>query len=229
MTNDVYKEIVSKKDSPYFIAEIGINHNGDFDLAKKMILAAKESGADCVKFQSLKASKYISSLAQKAPYQINETKFKSKSQLEIIKDCEININDIKKLKMFCKKIKIDFLSTPFEIYSLKELIKIGEKTIKVSSCNLTNIPFIKEISKYKVNVLLSTGMSTLNEVLESSNILKQKNLNVGIFQCTSNYPCKFENSNLNVINTYKKIFGRPVGFSDHTFGTLPVTVQSSKA
>ena len=227
MTNDVYKQILNKKVSPYFIAEIGINHNGDFDLAKKMILAAKESGADCVKFQSLKASKYISSLAQKAPYQINETKFKSKSQLEIIKDCEININDIKKLKMFCKKIKIDFLSTPFEIYSLKELIKIGEKTIKVSSCNLTNIPFIKEISKYKVNVLLSTGMSTLNEVLESSNILKQKNLNVGIFQCTSNYPCKFENSNLNVINTYKKIFGRPVGFSDHTFGTLPAIVASS--
>ena len=75
MTNDVYKQILNKKVSPYFIAEIGINHNGNFDLAKKMILAAKESGADCVKFQSLKASKYISSLAQKAPYQINETKF----------------------------------------------------------------------------------------------------------------------------------------------------------
>ena len=227
MTNDVYKQILNKKVSPYFIAEIGINHNGNFDLAKKMILAAKESGADCVKFQSLKASKYISSLAQKAPYQINETKFKKKSQLEIIKDCEININDIRRLKKFCKKIKIDFLSTPFEIYSLKELVKIGEKTIKVSSCNLTNIPFIKEISKYKVNVLLSTGMSTLNEVLESYNILKQKNLNVGIFQCTSNYPCKFENSNLNVINTYKKIFEGPIGFSDHTFGTLPAIVASS--
>lgn len=227
MTNDVYKEIVSKKDSPYFIAEIGINHNGDFDLAKKMILAAKESGADCVKFQSLKASKYISSLAQKAAYQKNEEKFKNKSQLEIIKDCEISITNIVKLKNFCKKIKIDFLSTPFEIYSLKELVKIGEKTIKVSSCNLTNIPFIKEITKYKLNVLLSTGMSTLNEVLESYDILKQKKLSVGIFQCTSNYPCKFENSNLNVINTYKEIFGRPVGFSDHTFGNLPALVAGS--
>ena len=227
MTNDVYKEIIRKKNSPYFIAEIGINHNGNFDLAKKMILAAKESGADCVKFQSLKASKYISSLAQKAPYQINETKFKTKSQLEIIKECEIKIYEIEKLKKFCKKIKIDFLSTPFEIFSLRELIKLGEKTIKVSSCNLTNIPFMKEISKYKVNVLLSTGMSKLDEVLESYNILKQKNLNVGIFQCTSNYPCKFENSNLNVINTYKEIFGRPIGFSDHTFGTLPAIVAGS--
>ena len=103
MTIDVYKKIVNKKDSPYFIAEIGINHNGDFDLAKKMIIAAKESGADCVKFQSLKASKYISSLAQKAPYQKNETKFKKKSQLEIIKDCEISVSDIVKLKQFVKK------------------------------------------------------------------------------------------------------------------------------
>ena len=84
MNKSIYTKILSKKNSPYFIAEIGINHNGSFDLAKKMIIAAKKSGADCVKFQSLKADKYISSLAQKAPYQTNETKFKTKSQLQII-------------------------------------------------------------------------------------------------------------------------------------------------
>ena len=100
MSNSIYNEIINKKNCPYFIAEIGINHNGSFELAKKMIIAAKNSGADCVKFQSLKADKYISSLAQKAPYQINETKFKSKSQLEIIRDCEISIQEINKLKKF---------------------------------------------------------------------------------------------------------------------------------
>ena len=227
MSKSIYNKIINKKNSPYFIAEIGINHNGSFELAKKMIIAAKNSGADCVKFQSLKAGKYISSLAQKAPYQINETKFKSKSQLQIIKDCEISIQEMIKLKNFCKKIKIDFLSTPFEIDSFRELIKIGVKTIKVSSCNLTNIPFLNEVSKFKVDVLLSTGMATLDEVLNSYKILDDKNLNVGVFQCTSNYPCKFENSNLNVIKVYKSIFGKPVGFSDHTFGTLPAIIAGS--
>ena len=107
MSKSIYNKIINKKNSPYFIAEIGINHNGSFELAKKMIISAKNS-ADCVKFQSLKAGKYISSLAQKAPYQINATKFKSKSQLQIIKDCEISIQEMIKLKNFCKKIKIDF-------------------------------------------------------------------------------------------------------------------------
>ncbi len=227
MNKSVYTKILSKKNSPYFIAEIGINHNGSFDLAKKMIIAAKNSGADCVKFQSLKADKYISSLAQKAPYQTNETKFKTKSQLQIIKDCEISIKEMIKLRNFCKKIKIDFLSTPFEIDSFRELIKIGVKTIKISSCNLTNIPFLKEVSKFNVNVLLSTGMSSLDEVITSYKILEDKKLNLGIFQCTSNYPCKFENSNLNVLKTYQSIFDGPIGFSDHTFGTLPAIVATT--
>lgn len=227
MNNSIYTKINKKKNSPYFIAEIGINHNGSFDLAKKMIIAAKNSGADCVKFQSLKADKYISSLAQKAPYQNNETKFKNKTQLQIIRDCEISINEMVKLKNFCNKIKIDFLSTPFEIDSFKELIKIGVKTIKVSSCNLTNLPFLKEVSKYNVDVLLSTGMSTLDEVLNSYKILNDKNINVGVFQCTSNYPCKFENANLNVLKVFRTIFGKPVGFSDHTFGTLPAIVAAT--
>ena len=101
------------------------------------------------------------------------------------------------------------------------------KTIKISSCNLTNIPFLKEVSKFNVNVLLSTGMSSLDEVITSYKILEDKKLNLGIFQCTSNYPCKFENSNLNVLKTYQSIFDGPIGFSDHTFGTLPAIVATT--
>lgn len=225
--NNVYNNIIKKKGSPYFIAEIGINHNGNYELAKKMVQSAKESGADCVKFQSFKAEKYISVFAQKANYQLKSKLHKSNSQLEIIKNCEFSIEKMKKIKKFCHKINIDFLCTPFEIYSFKELLGIGEKTIKISSCNLTNIPFLREVSKHKVQSLLSTGMSNFNEVVEATSIFEENKVNIGLFQCTSNYPSKFENSNLNVIDTYKKIFNYPIGFSDHNKSSLPAIVATT--
>ncbi len=198
---------------PYIIAEIGINHNGNISLAKKMIIEAKKCGANCAKFQFFNAKNLISKKAPKAPYQRSN---KKDSQLEIIEKCELSLNKIKILKNYCKKVGIDFLCTPFDIKSLKQLSKIGVKVIKVSSCNLNNIPFLKEIKKLNLSIILSTGMGTLAEVKDACKLFDKNKIIV--FQCTSNYPSEIEDSNLNVIKVYKKIFKNSVGYSDHTKG-----------
>ena len=135
--------------------------------------------------------------------------------------------DIIKLKNFCKKINIDFLCTPFEISSLRELAKLKVKAIKISSCNLTNTIFLKEVLRTKLPVILSTGMANIQEVKRAVKIFKNKT-DLIILQCTSNYPSKIENSNLNVLGTYKKIFKTPVGFSDHTEGNFAACIAVAK-
>lgn len=221
-----FKKIINHK-TPYLIAEIGINHNGNLNLAKKMVISAKKNGADCVKFQLFKSNEYISVYADKAGYQKQYKNFKNFSQYEIIKKCEFQFKEIIKLKNFCTKINIDFLCTPFEISSLKELAKLKVKAIKISSCNLTNTIFLKEVLKTKLPVILSTGMANIQEVKRAVKIFKNKT-DLIILQCTSNYPSKIENSNLNVLGTYKKIFKTPVGFSDHTEGNFAACIAVAK-
>ncbi len=206
---------ILKSTNPYVIAEIGINHNGDIHLAKEMIDAAKESGADCVKLQSFSVDKYISPSAGKADYQ-KQDQFSDKSQKEIIKSCEITLEQTSDLFDYCKKEKIDFLSTPFEVWSLRDLISLKLEAIKVSSCNLTNIPFLEELADSKLPVLLSSGMASFNEVIEAVKIFQRSKSPLLLFQCTSNYPSKPENANLRVLNTYQRVFDVPVGLSDHT-------------
>lgn len=208
------EKILSNK-NPYVIAEIGINHNGDIILAKEMIDAAHESDADCVKFQNFIVDKYISPLAGKADYQ-KQKFFSDKSQNEIIKSCEITIDQASELFSYASKKGIDFLSTPFEVWSLKGLLSLKVPAIKISSCNLTNIPFLNEAAQSGAPILLSTGMGNLEEVTRAVNIFKSTNSPLLIFQCTSNYPSDPRNANLRVIKTYKKLFEIPVGLSDHT-------------
>lgn len=215
--NNNFLRKIAKFKLPYVIAEIGINHNGDFSLAKKMILSAKKSGANCVKFQSFKAEEYISCYAPKATYQ---KKYK-KSQLELIKSCELKIETLRKLKKFARQINIDFLCTPFEIKSLKELVKIGVPAIKISSDNLNNIPFLIEVSKTKLPVLLSTGMANLKEVEKAVKIFNKTKSPLLLFQCTSNYPSSIKNSNLEVLKVFRDKFKCLVGLSDHTQSFLP--------
>ena len=209
-----------KAKTPYFIAEIGINHNGQIKLAKKMIHEAKKAGADCVKFQMFHTDNLISKNAKKAPYQ-STNKTKNMSQYEIIKKCELTIEQMLSLKKYCSKINIDFLCTPFDIRSIKELTKIKVDAFKVSSCNLTNSLFLEEIAKTKKPVILSTGMSSIQEIKSALKIFSNyKNNKIILLQCTSNYPAKIENSNLNTLLTYKKKFNLNVGFSDHTVGNI---------
>ena len=146
---------------------------------------------------------------------------KKKSQLDIIKACELDIDTVHQLKKFSKKIGIDFLCTPFEVESLRSLVSINIEAIKISSCNLTNFPFLKEAAKTKLPILLSTGMASLKEVKDAVKIFKKYKNPLLLFQCTSNYPAKIENANLSVLKTYKKLFNCPVGYSDHTSSAVP--------
>ena len=221
--NNNFLDNIAKRKFPYVIAEIGINHNGNLSLAKKMILSAKKSGANCVKFQSFIADQLISKYAPKANYQ---KKYK-KSQLELIKSCELKTESLRKLKNFAKKKNIEFLSTPFEIKSLKELIKIGVPAIKISSDNINNIPFLIEVSRTKLPVLLSTGMANMNEVEKAVKIFKKTKSPLLILQCTSNYPSSIENSNLEVLRVFKKKFKCFVGLSDHTQSSLPSIIATA--
>ena len=221
----LFNKIKNKK-YPYIIAEIGINHNGDMSLAKEMIIAAKKSGADCVKFQSFLADKYIAPYSVKAQYQKSASEFKDQSQKDIIKKCEVSTKQLIQLKKFSKDNNIDFLSTPFENTSLRSLINLKMDAIKISSCNLTNYPFLKIASKSNIPIILSTGMGNIEEVIKAVNIFKRKNCELILLQCTSNYPSKIENANLNVITTYQKLFDIPVGFSDHTTNNTAAIVAT---
>ncbi len=221
--NNNFLNNIAKRKFPYIIAEIGINHNGNLRLAKKMILSAKKSGASCVKFQSFVADKLISKYAPKANYQ---KKYKQ-SQLELIKSCEFKTESLRKLKNFAKKNNIEFLSTPFEIKSLRELVKIGVPAIKISSDNINNIPFLIEVSRTKLPVLLSTGMANMNEVGRAVRIFKKTNSPLIVLQCTSNYPSSIENSNLEVLKVFKKKFKCLVGLSDHTQSFLPSIIATA--
>lgn len=200
------------------IAEIGINHNGDLNLAKEMVSAAKKSGAHVVKFQLYDAKKYISQRSEKPSYQSADKINGSKTQYEIIKETELSIEQMLELRDYANKLDIAFLVTPFEEYSLIELAKHGFDTVKVSSDNLNNVPFLKAIAGTNISsVILSTGMGTLTEVCEAYEVLKHKDLT--IMQCTSAYPSLVAEANTSVIETYRELFGVPVGFSDHCLST----------
>ncbi|MEQ8667387.1 MAG: N-acetylneuraminate synthase family protein [Rhodospirillales bacterium] len=202
-------------DHPYMIAEIGINHNGDMNLARDMIDAAAENGADCVKFQNFVVDKYISPLAGKADYQ-QQDDVADKTQNEIIKACEITVEQAAELRDYSATKNVDFLSTPFEVWSLRGLLSIELPGIKISSCNLTNIPFLEEAAASGAPILLSTGMGSIEEVARAVGIFKAAGSPLLVFQCTSNYPSRPENANLRVIDAYRKLFDVPVGLSDHT-------------
>ncbi|MDC0476533.1 N-acetylneuraminate synthase family protein [Alphaproteobacteria bacterium] len=206
---------ITDRHYPYFIAEIGINHNGDVSLAKSMIEAAYECGADCVKFQSFIADEYISEFAQKASYQ-KVSAFEEISQREIIGQCQLSEVQMRSLHEFSINLGIDFLSTPFEITSLYNLLDLGLPAIKVSSCNLTNVPFLNQVALSSTPTLLSTGMGEIDEVAAAVRIFKEKQVPLLLFQCTSNYPSKPEHANLSVIGAYQNLFQIPIGLSDHT-------------
>lgn len=214
-----YLDRILNQKQPYLIAELGINHNGRISVAKKMIDVAKRNGADCVKFQHFYANELISTHAKKAPYQAKNKDFSNLSQQQIIKNCELGISNLKKLKFYCLKKKIDFLCTPFDLKSLQDLKKIGEKKIKVSSCNFNNTIFLEEAVKFGFELLPSTGFADKIEVDEIVNFLKRKKAKFLLFQCTSDYPAINEMANIKVLDYYKK-FKVPLGYSDHTTGNI---------
>ena len=205
----------SEKNKTYIIAELGVNHNGSLSLAKKMIYNAKTCGADAIKLQSYISSEITSFKALTADYQSK----KKLSQIEMLSKYELSTKQQVLLHRYCKKISIDFLSSAFDLKSLKFLKNLKLKYYKIPSGEITNVPLLEEYGKLKKKILLSTGMSTIKEISEAISIMKKNGLNkknLIIFHCTSSYPTKIEDANLNTLTQYRSKFKTLVGYSDHT-------------
>lgn len=201
----------------FIIAEAGVNHNGSLKLAKKLVDSAHACGADAVKFQTFKTEKLVTRSARKAEYQMGSSL--GTSQYDMLKKLELSEKDFKELFKYCKKRKIQFISTPFDEESALFLDRLGVGMFKISSGDLTNLPLLKFVAKLKKKILLSTGMSYLREVKEAvAEIKRAGNYDVVLLHCTSNYPAKYEDVNLKAIWTLRNAFKLPVGYSDHTGG-----------
>jgi N-acetylneuraminate synthase len=200
----------------YIIAEAGVNHNGDIILAKKLVDIAVNAKVDAVKFQAFRTEHLILTNIKKAPYQIKNTD-SEQSQSEMLKKLELRKEHYLELKNYCAKKKIDFLITPFDEISLNELEDINLSTYKIASTDATNIPFLRKVAKTGKNIILSTGMCNMEEVEKAVESIIEINKKLTIMQCTANYPCKDNEANLNVLNSYKK-FNCQLGYSDHTTG-----------
>jgi N,N'-diacetyllegionaminate synthase len=203
----------------FIIAEAGVNHNGDINLAKKLIERAYEAGADCVKFQTWITEDIVDKSAIKADYQI-QNDGNNTTQFEMLKKLELSFKDFVELKEYSKSIGIMFLSTPDDYKSLDFLADTLELPIlKIGSGEVTNIPFLRRFAKKKKPIILSTGMSTIGEVEKAYYTLLESGAPfITLLHCTSNYPAPLESVNLKAMSTLATVFNTKVGYSDHTEG-----------
>jgi len=213
----------------FIIAEAGVNHNGDINMAKNLIDVAVEAGADAVKFQTFKAEEVISEIAQMAEYQ-KKNIGKEKSQIDMVKELELSFKDFKELKKYCDYKGITFLSTPFDIESARFLKELGLEIFKIPSGEITNYLLIKEIGNYSKKVILSTGMADLGEIEDALDVLIENGTrreNITILHCNTEYPTPYEDVNLLAMLTIKEAFKVNVGYSDHTLGIeIPIAAAS---
>ncbi len=202
------------------IAEAGVNHNGNFELAKRMITEAKIAGVDYVKFQTAVPELVISKNASKADYQKVTTGLEE-SQLEMAKAIHLPLSDYIVLKELCDKEQIGFLSTPFDLVSIDCLIPLRMDYFKIPSGEITNYPYLKKIAALGTPVILSTGMCTMEEIRQALNILTSGKLtlnDVTILHCNTEYPTPMEDVNLKAMHSMAHELGVKVGYSDHTLG-----------
>lgn len=230
--------------STYIIAEAGVNHNGSFSMAKKLVDVAKEAGADAVKFQTFRAENLVTKEAQQANYQV-ENLGEATSQYEMLKKLELSFEEFKSLKYYCDEIGIEFLSTPFDYDSVDFLVDdLQMETVKIPSGELTNSPFIHYIATKQKKMIISTGMATMVEIHEALSFvaygLAKPVANVSVdrvhsfyqtneakevlrkyvtvLHCTTEYPAPFETINLKAMNQLEKELKLSIGFSDHSQG-----------
>jgi len=213
----------------YVIAEIGVNHNNNIKIAKKLILAAKKAKADAVKFQTFKADDLATPKTPKVLYQKVTTNTKE-NHYQMLKKLELSEKSHKIIFNFCKKKKIEFISTPYYVNGAKFLKNLGVKIYKTASADLFDYRLHRYIAKTKKPSIISTGMSNLSDIERVLKIYKKyKNPNVAILHCVSNYPCKNESINLNAIKLMKKRFGNNYvyGYSDHSSSSLASVLSIS--
>ncbi|MBQ1899558.1 MAG: N-acetylneuraminate synthase [Erysipelotrichaceae bacterium] len=200
------------------IAEAGVNHNGNFELAKQLVDKAVEAGADIVKFQTCKAENVISRYADKAEYQ-KVTTGEADSQLEMVRKLMLTYEEYGKLKDYCDEKGIGFLSTAFDLPSVDYLHSIGMHMWKIPSGEITNLPLLIKIAELHEPIIMSTGMSELKEVEAAVNVLKQHGAGqITLLHCTTEYPAPYADVNLKAMETMREAFDLPVGYSDHTRG-----------
>ena len=212
-----YSEIPMSK--VYIIAEAGVNHNGSKQLAFKLCDAAKEAGVDAVKFQTWKTEKIVTKRAALAEYQEKNISDKGASQYEMLKKLELSYDEFIEVRDYCNQIGIQFLSTPDTEEDMDFLLGLGIPVLKIGSGEVTNIPFLRAIEKKRQKVILSTGMSTLADVEKAYNTLIESGAKeVALLHCTTNYPCPYNEVNLQAMQTLKVAFKCQVGYSDHTMG-----------
>ena len=200
------------------IAEAGVNHNGSLEMAKEMARVAKECGADIVKYQTAVPELVVSRFAEKAAYQ-KETTDAAESQLDMIRKLHFSFEGHRELKEYCDQIGIQYLSAPFDIPSVRFLASLKLPLLKIPSGEITNLPYLEEVGKTKIPVLLSTGMSTLNEITDALGILDDNGCpEATVLHCNTQYPTPYEDANLSAMLELFDQFGLPVGLSDHTPG-----------
>lgn len=199
------------------IAEAGINHNGDMKIARQLIDAASVTGADAVKFQTFCTERLVVPGAQKAEYQIRNTE-KTRSQYEMLKELELSLDNFKELFEYCAYRNICFLSSPFDENSMEYLVQLGMELIKIPSGEITNYSYLKKAASLKKPIILSTGMSTEEEIQAALDILDEGGQPITLLQCLSIYPTPIEAVNLNAMVRMKETFHKNTGYSDHTAG-----------
>ena len=208
------------KSKTLVIAEAGVNHNGDIDLARKLVDVAAEAGADRVKFQTFTADKLVAIHAKKADYQ-NQTTGAGESQHAMIRKLELTRDMHEVLIAHCKSREIQFFSTGFDRSSVDLLVELGQDSFKIPSGEITNLPYLRHVGQYGKPVILSTGMATLNEIEAALDVLVQAGTpreRITVLHCNTEYPTPMTDVNLRAMLTIRDTFGVQVGYSDHTLG-----------
>ena len=203
------------------IAEAGVNHNGDINLAKKLIDVAVEAGVDYVKFQTFKSESLVSKSAKKADYQIENTQDVTENQLQMLKKLELSHEQHVELMSYCRQMNISFFSTAFDIESLIYLKELGLTMVKIPSGEITNLPYLRKAAELFSKVIISTGMSTLEDIENALNVFLSAGIKreaIYILHCNTEYPTPMKDVNLLAMLTIKNKFNVEIGYSDHTLG-----------
>jgi len=214
----------------FIIAEAGVNHNGDLEIAKRLVDEAVKAGVDAVKFQTFKAENIVCKNAAKADYQ-KETTNQTESQLEMLKKLELTEAMHGQLLAYCKEKGILFLSTPFDVESVDYLVGLGMEIMKIPSGEITNYPYLRKVAQTGKEVILSTGMSDIEEVKAAIGVLKEHGAkDISVLHCNTEYPTPFSDVNLNAMLTLRDELNIEIGYSDHTLGIeIPVAAVAMGA
>lgn len=200
------------------IAEAGVNHNGSVELAKKMIDEAARAGVDYIKFQTFSADRLVDMAAKKADYQIVNTG-NTESQYQMLKKLELTESDFWDLKNYCNINKIGFLSSPFDLESMRLVHRLGVDYMKIPSGEITNYPYLKLAGELNIPVILSTGMSDTTEIRSAIDLIRSiSDQEIILLHCNTQYPTPYEDVNLRAMDTLQQEFQTPIGYSDHTKG-----------